>query len=536
VNTLLTSHLQLDSAFQLQEHLAALHHHHTQGNTVPLTRETAKLLATPPASIDRTLWLYELCRFLIAQCNSLIVGFLFDSPPCSAATCPEMRASEWQFLCAVHDSPKSCCAIDYCCHTLDWAANVVTNPKIFPSRFVAPLASDGHDKNTSLKNLVNIFRRLHRIFAHAWFQHRGVFWSVEGQTGLYVFFKTVCDLYDLLPAENYKLPPEAEGLETAPMGAADGGDKKNHAPATTVSHPVITAIARPLSAVQRTPASATADPLSLGDDDGFNNAAARTNTRRHIRSNPSTGNAISMVPEVDEDADSHAGGLAGRMKEMSISSSRPPPPAVPTIEEPQPEAEVADVPVIVLEDVNDAPAVRREREIKVETRETGEEQPEPVEIEEEKPSEAEPEIIVVENELEKSVPAAAVDRDEEPATEDTEATASTETAKEEEEGEQEEVGDETVVPSEDEDALPSESGAQPEEEEPPLSAIQSEDFSEAVAREDPAAAAVVAGGEKEGDALEEKNSEDKEEGGDEDGDDRTEEKLEGEEPAEKKED
>ncbi len=211
---LLTSRLlslQLDSAFQLQEHLAALHYFHTNAGTQPINRETAATLAAPPPGTDRTLWLYELCRFLISQCNSLIVGFLFDTPPCSAATCPEMRASEWQFLCAVHDTPKSCCAIDYCCHTLDWAANVVTNPKIFPSRFVM---ADGQDKG-AVKNLVNVFRRLHRIFAHAWFQHRGVFWSVEGQTGLYVAFKTVCDLYDLLPAENYKLPPEAEGLEMA---------------------------------------------------------------------------------------------------------------------------------------------------------------------------------------------------------------------------------------------------------------------------------------------------------------------------------
>ncbi len=187
-------------------------------------------LAAPPPGTDRTLWLYELCRFLIAQCNSLIIGFLFDTPPCSAATCPEMRASEWQFLCAVHDAPKSCCAIDYCCHTLDWAANVVTNPKIFPSRFVL---ADGHDKGAAVKNLVNVFRRLHRIFAHAWFQHRGVFWSVEGQTGLYVLFKTVCDLYDLLPAENYKLPPEAEGLEMAPGAPsmdASGDAKKPQVP------------------------------------------------------------------------------------------------------------------------------------------------------------------------------------------------------------------------------------------------------------------------------------------------------------------
>ncbi|KAK3364791.1 Mob1/phocein, partial [Lasiosphaeria ovina] len=232
---------QLDSAFQLQEHLAALHYHHTAGNTCAITRETAKTLATPPPGIDKTLWLYELCRFLMAQCNSLIAGFLFDTPPCSAATCPEMRASEWQFLCAVHDTPKSCCAIDYCCHTPDWAANVVTNPNIFPSRFVV----DAHDKNTALKNLVNVFGRLHRIFAHAWFQHRGVFWSVEGQTGLYVLFKTVCDMYDLLvPAENYKLPPEAEGLESVPSGnaLADGGtDRKQQHPPQIVP----TSIAKP---------------------------------------------------------------------------------------------------------------------------------------------------------------------------------------------------------------------------------------------------------------------------------------------------
>ncbi|KAI6785138.1 uncharacterized protein J7T54_006780 [Emericellopsis cladophorae] len=202
---------ELDSAFQLQEHLAALHHHHTESNAKPIDRDSAIQLAQPPPGIDKTLWLYELCRFLISQCNSLIVGFLFDSPPCSASTCPEMRASEWQFLCAVHEQPKSCCAIDYCCHTLDWAANVVTDQKLFPSRFVA--LTDAHSKNMGVKNLVNVFRRLHRIFAHAWFQHRSVFWSVEGQTGLYVLFKTVCDLYDLLPAENYKLPPEAEGLE-----------------------------------------------------------------------------------------------------------------------------------------------------------------------------------------------------------------------------------------------------------------------------------------------------------------------------------
>ncbi|KAH6635337.1 hypothetical protein B0J18DRAFT_453921 [Chaetomium sp. MPI-SDFR-AT-0129] len=294
---------ELDSAFQLQEHLAALHDFHTSGRTIPITRDIAKLLATPPPGIDKTLWLFELCRFLIAQCNTLIIGFLFDNPPCSAATCPEMRAGEWQFLCAVHDAPKSCCAIDYCCHTLDWATNVVTNPKIFPSRFVV----DAHDKNTALKNLVNVFRRLHRVFAHAWFQHRGVFWSVEGQSGLYLFFKSVCDAYDLLPAENYKLPPEAEGLDS---NAGAGGDLNNDRNDRRQPQHQQQTLA---------PISIAKPPGTQRDnDDGDFSGPSRTNTRRHIKSSPSTGSAVTTVPEADED-DSD---LSHRLRGMRLSAPR----------------------------------------------------------------------------------------------------------------------------------------------------------------------------------------------------------------------
>ncbi|KAI9171163.1 MOB kinase activator-like [Paramyrothecium foliicola] len=302
---------ELDSAFQLQEHLAALHHHHTAYGTEPLTRATALQLAEAPPGVDRTIWLYELCRFLISQCNSLIVGFLFDSPPCSANTCPEMRASEWQFLCAVHEQPKSCCAIDYCCHTLDWAANIVTDQKIFPSRFV--VLNDANSKNVGVKNLVNVFRRLHRIFAHAWFQHRSVFWSVEGLTGLYVFFKTVCDLYDLLPAENYKLPPEAEGLEAPP--AELELEKGPH----TILKP---------SSRQRAPET---------EEDHFSHPS-RTNTRRHIRSSPSTGSAVTTVVEADEE---DGDGITRKMRDIHITAPE-------TVDE---EPEVAEVPVIVEQSV-----------------------------------------------------------------------------------------------------------------------------------------------------------------------------------------
>ncbi|KAI9746183.1 MAG: hypothetical protein M1818_000864 [Claussenomyces sp. TS43310] len=272
--------MELDSAFQLQEHLKALHYHHTKpqsnAHTISITRKTASIIATPPDGVDRALWLYELCRFLINKCNDLIVGFLFDSPPCSSSTCPEMRASEWQFLCAVHESPKSCCAIDYCCHTLDWATNIVTSQKIFPSRLSLGAGDAVDDRGAGIKHLVNIFRRLHRIFAHAWFQHRGVFWQVEGQTGLYVLFKTVCDSYELLPAENYKLPPEAEGLE-----------------------PVHETKVLPM--ILKSDIKAATETASLDQEDPSFISVGRTNTRRHIRSSPSTGSAVTTVHEAEED-------------------------------------------------------------------------------------------------------------------------------------------------------------------------------------------------------------------------------------------
>jgi hypothetical protein len=118
-----------------------------------------------------------------------------------------MRASEWQYLCAVHDPPKPCCAIDYCCHTLDWAGNVLSSPKYFSSRLT--LGESGNVA-ASMRHLTNIFRRVYRIFAHAWFQHRGVFWQVEGRDGVYIFFKTVCDVYQLIPEDNYTIPAQAE--------------------------------------------------------------------------------------------------------------------------------------------------------------------------------------------------------------------------------------------------------------------------------------------------------------------------------------
>lgn len=208
--------------------------------------------------------------------NDVIVGFINDRPPCTADTCPEMRASEWQYLCAVHDPPKSCCAMDYSCHTLDWAANTLTSQKHFPSRLT--LGSEGSGgKQAAERQITNIFRRAYRIFAHAWFQHRRVFWKLERQTGLYILFKTVCDVYALIPTENYTIPPEAEGLVT--------------------SSTEIQGI--PLS-VTNMKKSAASDEQKKEDGNATTTISTGATTRRH-KHTPSTGSVVTVIHEGEEE-------------------------------------------------------------------------------------------------------------------------------------------------------------------------------------------------------------------------------------------
>lgn len=236
--------------------------------------------------------------------NNLIVAFFAESPPCSSQTCPEMRASEWQYLCAVHDPPKACCAIDYCCHTLDWATNILTSPKHFPSRLTLGSESGGGPQ-AGLRHLTNIFRRLYRIFAHAWFQHREVFWQVEGHDGLYMFFKTVCDMYHLIPEDNYTVPPEAEGDDAhQPQQSQDTNDGRR----LTILRKENESLMPPLDQVE--PAS-----ISTG-----------ATTRRH-KSSPSIGSRVTTINESAEDSEEPAQETAPEKKEAELQ-----PPAEPTNE------------------------------------------------------------------------------------------------------------------------------------------------------------------------------------------------------------
>ncbi|KAI4221444.1 MAG: hypothetical protein LQ349_007839 [Xanthoria aureola] len=271
---------QLDSAFQLQEHLKALYASFTRpekGNTsVPINAETAHSLAREPDGVDPLLWLYELCRLLVVKENDVLVGFFNESPACTKDTCPEMRASEWQYLCAVHDPPKPCCAIDYCIHTLDWAGNQLTSTRNFPSRLTLGSQATGGSQG-GLRVLTNIMRRCYRIFAHAWYQHRQVFWNIENTQGLYIFFKTVCEVYNLLPHDGYTIPLDAEGIASSEEESNDFDRSSNKNADNDQSKGEET--------------EATTTTISTG-----------ATTRRH-KHTPSTGSAVTTIAEGREDDD-----------------------------------------------------------------------------------------------------------------------------------------------------------------------------------------------------------------------------------------
>ena len=143
--------------------------------------------------------------------------------------------------------------------------------------------------------LTNIFRRVYRMFAHAWFQHRDVFWTIENTEGLYVFYKTVCDIYQLIPEENYTVPPEAEGLaENIERTRGEGGS----------------GVPEIYGAVQAQKRSATVEkvpliPATNGDTIATTTLSTGATTRRH-KATPSTGSFVTSIAEADENEENGA--------------------------------------------------------------------------------------------------------------------------------------------------------------------------------------------------------------------------------------
>src|SRR6266478_2030445 len=209
-------------------------------------------------AVDEACWIYEQLRYAVSCILRLDrrIGTYFVptrrlaqdlSHPlitmlqqeCTRATCPEMKAGEWMYLCVAHGNDgamevslmylidegpsfdgrcKQCCAIDYILHTVDSATALLNSPRAFPSRYASHdhLPSFSASFETSLyrlnipapshRHFGSLARRLGRIFAHAYFHHREVFEQAEAESSLYARFLALTCKFDLVPPEFLIIP------------------------------------------------------------------------------------------------------------------------------------------------------------------------------------------------------------------------------------------------------------------------------------------------------------------------------------------
>lgn len=105
------------------------------------------------------------------QANHLI-AMLGDV--CTPESCPEMDAQSQTFLCAAHNPPASCCAMDYMVHTVEKMIAFVNNTTLFPGRMDIPAKS--------AEQFPSAVRRLYRLFLHAYDKHREEYDQFEEAT------------------------------------------------------------------------------------------------------------------------------------------------------------------------------------------------------------------------------------------------------------------------------------------------------------------------------------------------------------------
>lgn len=90
-----------------------------------------------PMQFHPSLWKYYQLKYILVLiyrqvCLQLDELFCMLLQECSTKSCPEMKASEWVYLCAAHTEPSSCSAIDYILHTLESASTLLNAGAVGP--------------------------------------------------------------------------------------------------------------------------------------------------------------------------------------------------------------------------------------------------------------------------------------------------------------------------------------------------------------------------------------------------------------------
>jgi hypothetical protein len=165
-----------ESSFAVQQYLEYL-----------VNRKTSvEELLKCPESQDENVWQYEHIRLICHQLNALIIPLQLI---CDPNVCTEMKAGEFQYLCAAHQAPQNCSALDYTIHTVDGSIALLNSNKFFQSRISISV--------DACKHFSVIIRRLYRIFAHCWHFHRELYDSFERETQLFCRFQRFSEIFNM---------------------------------------------------------------------------------------------------------------------------------------------------------------------------------------------------------------------------------------------------------------------------------------------------------------------------------------------------
>jgi hypothetical protein len=100
--------------------------------------------------------------------------------------------SDWELPCMVHPGKNGfeCCPIDYFIHNLDTFQNILGNPSFYPDR------TDIQGKDVLA--FPQMFKRIHRMIAHIYYNHKDLFNKYEEKYRLNERFLLFCKKYNLI--------------------------------------------------------------------------------------------------------------------------------------------------------------------------------------------------------------------------------------------------------------------------------------------------------------------------------------------------
>lgn len=118
--------------------------------------------------------------------NQLNIFYSIVETDCNEKTCPHMSAGKFQYFWQDDDKykrPSDLPAHKYMELLMDWINEMLNDTKVFPDVTYIPYPSDFR------KTVQKIFRRMFRVYAHIYFQHKNSMKEINGMGHLNTSFR-----------------------------------------------------------------------------------------------------------------------------------------------------------------------------------------------------------------------------------------------------------------------------------------------------------------------------------------------------------